>query len=176
MSIDIRHKIVCNLLVQCSTSVLESALGTLGYRHANGCPFIFAMSSAKKLQSEFGFVFVYTFLSSGTGASIIPNVSLSVCWSVCPSVCLSVCLSVRGKNFYMKEMFFAYHTFQVSLTQKCKIILILAHVYFPPSQCLFPLGVCSQSVSNLSCNHLQVVASHVSQQQLSTNMCSCLHL
>ena len=45
---------------------------------------------------------------------------------------MSVCLSVSGKNFYMKEMYFASHTFQVSLTHKCKIILILAHVYFPP--------------------------------------------
>ena len=78
--------------------------------------------------------------------------------------CLSVCLSVRGKNFYMKEMYFASHTFQVSLTHKCKIILILAHVYFPPflvsipSWCVFPICLKSILQSPASCCQSCVLA------------------
>ena len=89
-----------------------------------------------------------SFLSSGTGASIIPN----------------VCRSVRGKNFYMKEMYFASHTFQVSLTHKCKIILILANVYFPPflvsipSWCVFPICLKSILQSPASCCQSCVLA------------------
>ena len=89
---------------------------------------------------------------------------MSVCLSVCLSVCRSVGLSVRGKNFYMKEMFFAYHTFQVSLTHKCKIILILAHVYFPPflvsipSWCVFPICLKSILQSPASCCQSCVLA------------------
>ena len=84
--------------------------------------------------------------------------------SVGRSVGRSVCRSVRGKNFYMKEMYFASHTFQVSLTHKCKIILILANVYFPPflvsipSWCVFPICLKSILQSPASCCQSCVLA------------------